>query len=69
VTVKTDRSPTAGWEITENDYGDLWVFHTHPSAKVPAYVVPGWDGGTVARCSTCMAYLELDGVRPLTAHT
>jgi hypothetical protein len=64
VTVGTDLPPL--WEIEEDDYGDPMITHTHATGVVPAYVISRWEGGTVAQCSGCMAYLELDeeGHRP-----
>jgi len=48
------------WDVEETEYGDPMVFHTHPAGKVPAYVVSRWEGGTLAQCSACMAYMELE---------
>jgi hypothetical protein len=51
------------WDIGETEYGDPLILHTHPGGKVPAYVISRWEGGTVAQCSGCMAYLKLDGTQ------
>jgi hypothetical protein len=54
------------WDVQEDDYGEPMIFHTHAQGKVPAYVISRWEGGTLAQCSHCMAYLELDGsFRPI----
>jgi hypothetical protein len=58
MTIRTDSA--ALWDIGEDDYGDPMIFHRHTAGPVPAYVISRWEGGTVAQCSACMAFLELD---------
>ena len=59
MTLDTAASVPAGWELDEDDYGDPMVAHVHPMGSVPAYVIDRGEGGYVAQCSACMAYLEL----------
>jgi hypothetical protein len=51
------------WDIEETEYGDPLIFHTHTAGKVPAYVISRSEGGTIAQCSGCLAYVELDGTQ------
>lgn len=37
------------------------VGHLHPWGSAPAYVINRWEGGAVAQCSACLAFLELEG--------
>jgi hypothetical protein len=57
----TRPEATAGWEVEEDDYGDLMIGHVHPWGAVPAYVIERTDGGSVAQCSDCMAQVRLAG--------
>jgi hypothetical protein len=58
----SSTSVPAGWEVDEDDYGDPMVAHLHPWGSMPAYVINRSEGGYVAQCSACMAYLDLDRV-------
>jgi hypothetical protein len=45
------------WDVDENDAGQRIVVHTHAAERVPGYFISQWNGGFLAQCSRCMAYL------------
>ena len=46
------------WDIGEDDFGGVMIFHRHATHAVPAYVIAEVGAWRVAECSECTETLE-----------
>jgi hypothetical protein len=53
VTVATSADTLKDWDIGEDDFGGVMVFHRHADQGVPAYVVDEAGDRLVAECPDC----------------
>ena len=58
MTASTRADTLKDWEIGEDDFGGVMIFHRHPEQGVPAYVIDEVDEWLVAECSDCRKTLE-----------
>jgi hypothetical protein len=60
MTVAAHREELKTWDIGENDFGGMMIFHRHAAQAVPAYVIDEVADWRIAECSGCMETLEIN---------
>ena len=58
MTVGAKADTLKKWDIGEDDFGGVMIFHRHADHGVPAYVVGEVDERIVAECSDCRKVVE-----------
>ena len=47
------------WDIGEDDFGGMMIFHRHAGYAAPAYVIDEVGAWRVAECSECQQTLDI----------